>query len=72
MDEFGAAFCRVAELLRRKRADPTAAPVSRFQNGHSPAGASQLARDHQPGCTSTYDDDVIWMLIIHYGSFRGR
>src|SRR5258706_14665228 len=65
MDEFGTAFRRVSEFRSRKRMDTPAAPVSRFQHRHLPAGSSEFAGGHQAcGACADYDD-VVWMWSGH-------
>ena len=59
MDEFGTGFCRVSELSGRKRMDAPAAPVSRFQYRHLPAGKCEFAGGHQACGARADDDDMV-------------
>ena len=58
MDEFGAALGGIAELRHGQLVDAATASRAGFEDGHTPSGARQLARRHQPGRTRTHDDDM--------------
>ena len=65
MDEFGAAFRRVAKLLGGQRVDASAASVSRLEDRNSFARAHELAGRHQARSTSADDQDMRRMQRDH-------
>src|ERR1700744_2387673 len=65
MDEFGAAFRRVAELGSRKRIDAAAASVSRFKYGHFLARTPESAGGHQTRRTCADDNDGVGIRSSH-------
>src|ERR1700676_2263773 len=69
MDEFGTACRRLSEPRSRKGMDAPAAPVSRFQHRHLPAGTSEFAGGHQ-ACSACADYDDV--ALVWAGPARDR
>jgi hypothetical protein len=59
VDEFGAAFRRVAKFSGGQRLDAPAAPVARFQERHRLAGAPKLAGSHQARSARADDHEMV-------------
>src|SRR6185437_16709019 len=65
MDELGAAFGRIAELVRRQRVDPPAASLARLEQDDALAGARQLAGGHEAGGSRADDDEIAAIARSH-------